>query len=158
MEEEERLREIIGLRMKEYESLRGEITQRISARQQMAGFAALLTAIGVTLAGDLRWWRFAVVALVLVGGVTYLHNSNKGIQRLGLYLREVEGDINALTTRLYGHSTLAWEGRRQGQRNDESRFLRVVGILGGWHVRDAGQAPSPAPSTSRGTGGRTGTP
>ncbi|MFE7134352.1 hypothetical protein ACFVIM_26180 [Streptomyces sp. NPDC057638] len=134
-EEHERVGAVIDLRMREYESLRTEIIQRIAARQQMAGYAAALTAIAATLGGNLGWWRYFIVTLVILGSALYLRDSNKGIQRIGLHLQGLETEINELSTGVYGHPALSWECRRQGQRQREKWIWRVIGILGGWHLR-----------------------
>ncbi|RNC74784.1 hypothetical protein DC095_008990 [Streptomyces xinghaiensis] len=126
---------VIDLRMQEYETLRSEVIQRIAARQQMAGYSALMTAIAVTLGGNLGWWRYLLVALVLLGSALYLRDSNKGIQRIGLHLQSLEADINALTIDIYGQPALFWESRRQEQREREKRTWRAVGVFGGWHLR-----------------------
>jgi hypothetical protein len=140
-------REVIDLRMKEYETLRSEVTQRISARQQMAGYAAALTAITATWGGHLGQWRFVIVAAVVVAAIGYLRDSNKGIQRIGLHLQGLENDINALAQELYGRPVLSWETRRQGQRDQERPFWRMVGIVGGWHLRKPSRE-LPAPRAS----------
>lgn len=101
-ETQELKRAVIDLRMKEYETLRNEVTQRINARQQMAGYAAAITAITATWGGELGPWRFLVVAVVIIGSVGYLRDSNKAIQRIGLYLQELESEINELGQELYG--------------------------------------------------------
>ena len=135
LEDHERVCAVIDLRMQEYETLRTEIVHRIAARQQMAGYAALLTAVAVTLGGNLGWWRYFIVVLVLLGSALYLRDSNKGIQRIGLHLQSLEADVNALAVEVYGQPALSWESRRQGQREREKRVWRVVGIFGGWHLR-----------------------
>jgi ABC-type antimicrobial peptide transport system permease subunit len=135
LEEHERVSGVIDLRMKEYETLRSEIIQRIAARQQMAGYAAALTAIAATLGGNLGWWRYLIVTLVLLGSALYLRDSNKGIQRIGLHLQGLEAEINALAAEVYGRPALSWEGRRQGQRDREHWTWKTVGIFGGWHLR-----------------------
>ncbi|MEU0967530.1 hypothetical protein ABZ357_19620 [Streptomyces sp. NPDC005917] len=135
LEEHERLSSVIDLRMKEYETLRTEIIQRIAARQQMAGYAAALTAIAATLGGNLGWWRYFIVVLVVLGSALYLRDSNKGIQRIGLHLQGLEAEINALAVELYARPALSWENRRQGQRDREHWIWKAVGIFGGWHLR-----------------------
>ncbi|MEV6654834.1 hypothetical protein [Streptomyces sp. NPDC051219] len=149
-------REVIDLRMKEYETLRNEVTQRINARQQMAGYAAAITAITATWGGDLGPWRFLVVAMVLLAAVGYLRDSNKGIQRIGLHLQELETDINGLAQELYGRPVLSWETRRQGQRDREKWVWRITGIVGGWHLRKPSkELPSPRASTENASANRT---
>ncbi|MGW6454815.1 hypothetical protein ACWF94_02605 [Streptomyces sp. NPDC055078] len=134
-ESRESQREVIDLRMKEYETLRNEVTQRINARQQMAGYAAAITAITATWGGALGHWRFLVVSIVILGSIGYLRDSNKGIQRIGLHLQQLEQDINSLAHELYGQPVLSWETRRQVQREREKWFWRFAGIVGGWHLR-----------------------
>jgi hypothetical protein len=135
LEEHERVSAVIGLRMQEYETLRTEVVQRIAARQQMTGYAAALTAIAATLGGNLGWWRWLIVTLVVLGSALYLRDSNKGVQRIGLHLQDLEKDINALAVEVYGQPVLSWENRRQGQREREGWTWKVIGIFGGWHLR-----------------------
>ncbi|MEU6810548.1 hypothetical protein ABZ920_16460 [Streptomyces sp. NPDC046831] len=135
LEEHERVSAVVDLRMQEYETLRTEIIQRIAARQQMAGYAAALTAIAATLGGNLGWWRYFIVALVVLGSALYLRDSNKGIQRIGLHLQDLEKEINVLAVEIYGRPALSWESRRQGQREREGWIWKVIGIFGGWHLR-----------------------
>ncbi|MEV8288738.1 hypothetical protein AB0P45_12755 [Streptomyces niveus] len=143
-ETQELKRAVIDLRMKEYDTLRNEVTQRINARQQMAGYAAAITAITATWGGELGPWRFLVVAVVIIGSVGYLRDSNKAIQRIGLYLQELESEINEMGQELYGRRILSWETRRQEQRDRETTVWRVTGIVGGWHLRrPARELPTP---------------
>ncbi|MFD7028757.1 hypothetical protein ACFWAR_12060 [Streptomyces sp. NPDC059917] len=142
--EHEKTVEIIGLRMKEYESLRSEVVQRIGARQQLAGYAGAATAIAATLGSGLGIWRIAVVALVLLIAYLYLRDSNDGIQRLGKHLRSVEDDVNELARRVYGRDVLTWESGRQAERNGEKKFWKALGRFGGWH-RDEPQPRVPDP-------------
>ncbi|MFF9186559.1 hypothetical protein [Streptomyces rochei] len=135
LEEHERVSAVIALRMQEYETLRSEVVQRIAARQQMAGYAAALTAIAATLGGNLGWWRYLIVALVILGSALYLRDSNKGIQRIGLHLQDLEREINVLAVEAYGQPALSWESRRQGQREREGWIWKVIGVFGGWHLR-----------------------
>ncbi|MFH8447225.1 hypothetical protein ACH4D3_39255 [Streptomyces sp. NPDC018026] len=139
LEEHERVSAVIELLMKEYDTLRTEIVQRIAARQQMAGYAAALTAITVTLGGDLGRWRYFIAALALIVSALYLRDSNKGIQRIGLHLQDLEEEINSLAVGLYGQPALSWESRRQDQREREKLFWRIIGVFGGWHLRKPGK-------------------
>lgn len=131
--------------MKEYETLRNEVVQRINARQQVAGYGAVIVAIAATLGGDMGWWRYLVAALLILLAVGYLRDSNKGIQRIGLHLQELERGVNSLAEELYGEPVLYWETRRQGQR--EKWIWRGTGIFGGWHLRKPSKE-LPSPRTS----------
>ncbi|MFJ9641049.1 hypothetical protein [Streptomyces sp. NPDC101178] len=142
--EHEKTVELIGLRMKEYESLRSEVVQRIGARQQLAGYAGAATAIAATLGSGLGIWRILVVGLVILIAYLYLRDSNDGIQRLGKHLRLIENDVNELARSVYGRDILAWESRRQTERNGEKRFWKALGRFGGWH-RDEPQEGVPEP-------------
>lgn len=142
--EHEQTIEIIGLRMKEYESLRSEVVQRIGARQQLAGYAGAATAIAATLGSGLGLWRILVVGLVLLVAYLYLRDSNDGIQRLGTHLRLIENDVNDLARSAYGREILTWESGRQIERNGEKRFWKALGRFGGWH-RDDPHVRVPAP-------------
>ncbi|CAL9461782.1 hypothetical protein SUDANB58_02664 [Streptomyces sp. enrichment culture] len=148
--------EVIELRMKEYESLRSEVVQRIGARQQLAGYAGAATAIAATLGSDLGYWRILVVGLVLLVAYLYLRDSNDGIQRLGRHLRLVEEDVNSLARSTYGREILSWESRRQADRNGEKRIWKAVGRFGGWHRDDpAVNVPELRPGSETQPGDRT---
>lgn len=152
-------RAVIDLRMKEYETLRNEVTQRINARQQIAGYAAAITAITATWGGELGPWRFLVVAVVLIGSIGYLRDSNKAIQRVGLHLQELESEVNVLGQELYGRPVLSWETRRQEQRDREKTLWRITGIVGGWHLRrPARELPAPRVGGEDGENGARVTP
>ncbi|MEV6162934.1 hypothetical protein AB0L71_13590 [Streptomyces sp. NPDC052052] len=135
-DEIEKAREVIELRMKEYESLRDEVVQRIGARQQLAGYAGAATAIAATLGSDLGLWRILVVGIVLLIAYVYLRDSNDGIQRLGAHLRLIEEDVNDIARSAYGREVLSWESGRQVQRNGERKFWKAIGRFGGWHRND----------------------
>ncbi|MFD0059542.1 hypothetical protein [Streptomyces sp. NPDC056690] len=148
----DKLHELIELRMKEYESLRSEVVQRIGARQQLAGYAGAATAIAATLGSDLGWWRIVVVAVVLGIAYFYLRDSNDGVQRIGKHLRLIEENINELSRAAYGREVLSWESSRQIQRNNEKTFWKLVGKIGGWHKDDPhvivpGQRATDGPSS-----------
>ncbi|MER6802700.1 MULTISPECIES: hypothetical protein [Streptomyces] len=136
--------EVIGLRMKEYESLRSEVVQRIGARQQLAGYAGAATAIAATLGSDLGLWRIFIVGAVLGVAYFYLRDSNDGIQRLGEHLRLIEKEVNSLARDAYGHDVLSWESHRQIGRNGEKRIWKLIGRFGGWH-RDDPRVTVPGP-------------
>ncbi|MEK8142154.1 hypothetical protein NKH18_05045 [Streptomyces sp. M10(2022)] len=142
--EHDRTLEVIELRMKEYDSLRSEVVQRIGARQQLAGYAGAATAIAATLGSGLGLWRILVVGLVLAVAYLYLRDSNDGIQRLGTHLRAIENDVNELARRVYGRDVLSWESGRQVQRNGEQKLWKAIGRFGGWH-RDDPRVRMPAP-------------
>lgn len=141
--EREKTIEVIGLRMREYESLRSEVVQRIGARQQLAGYAGAATAIAATLGSGLGLWRVLVVGLVLLIAYLYLRDSNDGIQRLGSHLRLIEDDVNDLSRQVYGRPILTWESSRQTERNGEKRFWKALGRFGGWHRPEPVRVPEP---------------
>lgn len=142
--EREVLGKVIELRMREYESLRSEVVQRIAARQQLAGYAGAATAIAATLGSNLGYWRLVIVGTVVLVAYLYLRDSNDGIQRLGKHLRFVEDDVNALARSAYGQDVLSWESRRQVVRNEEKGIWKLIGRIGGWH-RDDRSVRVPAP-------------
>ncbi|WLQ35631.1 hypothetical protein P8A18_20380 [Streptomyces castrisilvae] len=141
--EREQIIEVIGLRMREYESLRSEVVQRIGARQQLAGYAGAATAIAATLGSGLGLWRVLVVGLVLLIAYLYLRDSNDGIQRLGSHLRLIEDDVNDLSRQVYGRPILTWESSRQTERNSEKGFWKALGRFGGWHRAEPVRVPEP---------------
>ncbi|MFI1826654.1 hypothetical protein ACH41E_09390 [Streptomyces sp. NPDC020412] len=147
--EREKIGKVIELRMREYESLRSEVVQRISARQQLAGYAGAATAIAATLGSNLGYGRLVIVGTVVLIAYLYLRDSNDGIQRLGKHLRGVEEDVNSLARSAYGQDVLSWESRRQVVRNEEKGIWKLIGRIGGWH-RDDRSVRVPAP---RGGGG-----
>ncbi|MFM9709083.1 hypothetical protein [Streptomyces galilaeus] len=136
-------REVIDLMMKEYESLRAEVTQRINARQQAAGYAGAATAIIAAIGGDIGVWRWVIVFAVVLLVVLFLQDSNKAIQRIGLHLQKLERDVNDLAMEIYGREVLTWETRRQGQRRRERVCWKFLGIVGGWHLRKPGKELPP---------------
>lgn len=136
-------REVIDLMMKEYEALRAEVTQRISARQQAAGYAGAATAIIAAIGGDVGAWRWVIVFVVVLLVVLFLQDSNKAIQRIGLHLQKLERDVNDLAVEIYGREVLSWETRRQGQRRREKALWKCLGIVGGWHLRKPGKELPP---------------
>ncbi|MFG2135520.1 hypothetical protein [Streptomyces sp. NPDC048650] len=126
--------EIIALLLREYDTLRAEITQRISARTQIAGFAGVISAVvagsgGLSLRGPNVYIALVIVAFSLV----WWRDSNQGILRLGRHLRMLEEQVNALTGQLYGRPVLSWEVNRQTERRAERRAWRLIGRLGGWN-------------------------
>ncbi|MFE5923559.1 hypothetical protein [Streptomyces sp. NPDC056468] len=128
--------EIIALLMREYESLRAEITQRITSRMQILGFSGVIAALvagtgGVSLHRPAAY--IAVATLLL--GVLWLRDCNQGIQRIGKHLRDVEEEVNRLATRAYGSSALSWETKRHVGRQHERPVWRLIGWLGGWTGR-----------------------
>ncbi|MEU5542829.1 hypothetical protein AB0B07_04840 [Streptomyces sioyaensis] len=142
--QKDKIGEVIELRMKEYESLRSEVVERIAARQQLAGYAGAATAIAATLGSNLGFWRVLIVGLVLLIAYLYLRDSNDGIQRLGKHLRFIEEDINSLARSAYGREVLSWESRRQVVRNGEKKIWKAIGRFGGWHRDDpAARVPEP---------------
>ncbi|MBT2409246.1 hypothetical protein J7I94_01490 [Streptomyces sp. ISL-12] len=127
---------IIELRMKEYDSLRSEVVQRIGARQQLAGYAGAATAIAATLGSELGYWRIVITSAVVVVAYWYLRDSNDAIQRVGRHLRLIEEDVNTLARSAYGREVLSWESSRQVARNGEKKTWKLVGRIGGWHRDD----------------------
>lgn len=144
---------LIELRLKEYESLRSEVVQRIGARQQLAGYAGAATAIAATLGSNLGYWRILIVSAVVLVAYCYLRDSNDGIQRLGKHLRFIEDDVNSLARDAYGRDILSWESSRQVVRNGEKKIWKVVGRIGGWHRDDPTvRVPEPRHDSERRTG------
>ncbi|WP_053927545.1 hypothetical protein [Streptomyces chattanoogensis] len=127
---------IIGLLMREYDALRSEITQRIGARTQIAGFAGVISAV-VAGNGGLTFNRPNLyIALVIVAfSLVWWRDSNQGILRLGRHLRMIEEQVNTLSTQLYGRPALSWEDRRQAERRAERTVWRLIGRMGGWNPR-----------------------
>ncbi|MFF4756936.1 hypothetical protein ACWD5R_45365 [Streptomyces sp. NPDC002514] len=125
--------EIIALLMREYESLRTEIAQRVTSRMQILGFSGVIAAL-VTGTGGVSLHRPSVYVAVatLLLGVLWLRDCNQGIQRIGKHLRDVEEEVNRLATRAYGSRALSWETKRHVGRQHERPAWRLLGRLGGW--------------------------
>ncbi|MDJ1135056.1 hypothetical protein [Streptomyces iconiensis] len=128
--------EIIALLMREYESLRAEVSQRIAARMQVLGFSGVIAALMATggLSPDEPNLYLAVLSIIL--GLLWLRDCNQGMQRLGRHLREVEEEVNRLSTRAYGSGALSWERKRHRSRQSERAAWRIVGRIGGWTSRN----------------------
>ncbi|WP_461033472.1 hypothetical protein [Streptomyces mayteni] len=127
--------EIIALRMREYDSLRNEIQQRVAARTQIAGFAGVIAALLSAENLSLDRPNLYVTALIVGFSLLWWRRSNLGILRLGHHLREIERDVNELATAAYGRPALSWETHRHQQRRAETRFWRALGRAGGWIQR-----------------------
>jgi hypothetical protein len=127
--------EIIALLMREYESLRAEISGRIGARMQILGFSGVIAAVIAT--GDLSPHKpnLYLAGISVVLGLIWLRDINQGIQRISRHLREVEKEVNRLSTRAYGSSPLSWETNRHIDRQGESVW-NFIGRIGGWTIRD----------------------
>ncbi|WP_329296314.1 hypothetical protein [Streptomyces sp. NBC_01455] len=125
--------QIIALLMREYESLRAEIAQRVASRMQILGFSGVIAAIVVGAGGSSHRLYVAVFTVAL--GVLWLRDCNHGIQRIGKHLRDVEEEVNRLATRAYGSSALSWETKRHVGRQHEQPGWRLLGRLGGWTGR-----------------------
>lgn len=129
--------EIIALLMREYDALRDEVTQRIAARTQIAGFAGVIAAL-LSAGGGVSPDRpnlYIIIATVVVA-LIWWRDSNQGIQRLGRHLREIENEVNRLTAHMYGRQALTWETRRHAGRREERPVWRLVGRIGGWNPPD----------------------
>ncbi|MFF0460301.1 hypothetical protein [Streptomyces mexicanus] len=151
-----KIAKIIELRMKEYESLRSEVVQRIGARQQMAGYAGAATAIAATLGSNLGYWRIVIVGLVLLVAYLFLRDSNDGIQRLGRHLRAIETDVNSLARTAYGREVLTWEASRQSERNSAKKLQKRIARVGGYHLEDPEtDVPGPRGNSEPDSGDRT---
>ncbi|GGR46742.1 hypothetical protein WEB32_02280 [Streptomyces netropsis] len=138
--------EIIALRMKEYESLRAEVTQRVNARQQIAGFAGVISALLSTGSGfALGSWKLYLAVMIMGLAVLWLRDSNQAIQRIGVHLQHIEDDVNQLSQEIYGRSALSWETRRQRQRDREKTVWKLGGSAGGWHLKDPARHLPPPP-------------
>lgn len=125
--------EIIALLMREYESLRTEVAERVSSRMQVLGYSGVIAALLAT--GGLSLHKpnlYLSVAAILLG-LLWLRDCNQGIQRIGAHLREVEAEVNRRSTRAFGSSALSWETRRHTRRQQERRAWRSLGRLGGWN-------------------------
>lgn len=127
----------IGALFEEYRTLREEITQRISARMQMIGFAGIISAL--LAASDhlsLRSPSPYVSALTLALAVLWVRGSNRAIQRIGQHLREVEARINALAAQAWQspEPILTWETAIQVRRRAVGGLPGWAGRLGGWYT------------------------
>ncbi|NEY32011.1 hypothetical protein GTU99_07325 [Streptomyces sp. PRKS01-65] len=129
--------EIIALLMREYESLRAEIAQRVASRMQILGFSGVIAALVMGAGGVSLHEPSAYIAVAtLLLGVLWLRDCNQGIQRIGKHLRDVEEQVNRLARRAYGSGALSWETKRHVGRQHERPVWRLLGRLGGWTGRN----------------------
>ncbi|MER5528386.1 hypothetical protein ABT075_28005 [Streptomyces sp. NPDC002677] len=132
----ERDAQIIDLLMREYESLRAEIAQRVASRMEILGFSGVIAALLSTGGLSLHKPNLYLAGATVLLGLLWLRDCNQGIQRIGRHLREVESRVNSLSTRNYGSSALSWETRRHVGRRQERPAWRLLGRIGGWTGRN----------------------
>ncbi|MDJ1137793.1 hypothetical protein [Streptomyces iconiensis] len=156
-------RELLALLLKEYECLRREIDQRITARSQLIGFIGAVAVVlsgAVTLVarnpqgGSLPLLLAVTTAgvVVLAMGLAYWWAFNKSIVRLGGYLSGVEAKINELSLALYGEVAVEWETRRAELRaRPRSPFARLVLRVLGLAPQHRRIGPTPLGTLTRGT-------
>ncbi len=130
---DDNVRELIELRMREYDSLRSEVVQRIAARNQVAGYAGLAGFIAAMFGNGIGLWTLLAIILIVVIAYLFLLDSNDGIQRIGEHLRTLEKEVNALSQQTYQCDALTWETKRQQMRNRQPKVWKRVGRIGGWH-------------------------
>lgn len=129
------LKELLSIVLKEYEWLRREIDQRITARSQLISFigamAILASAVGTILLTDGKQELSGIflggIGAFFILAVIYWRTSNKSIIRLGAYLEGLEKKINALTVELYGEVTVEWETQRESVRQQSPNWLIRAG-------------------------------
>jgi hypothetical protein len=130
--------EEISALLEEYRTLREEITQRISARMQMIGFAGIISAL--LAASNLLSYKSPspyVSALTLVLAAFWVRGSNQAIQRIGRHLRGIEERINTLAAQAWQcpGPLLTWETSIQSQRRAVGGLSGWIGRTGGWYTR-----------------------
>ncbi|MFE7932783.1 hypothetical protein ACFU6S_29470 [Streptomyces sp. NPDC057456] len=131
----EDLKELLHITLREYEWLRREIDQRIVARSQLINFIGAMAVLASAVGTILLTGKKQGLSGIFIGGigaffvlaVVYWRTSNKSIIRLGAYLQGLEGKINILTVELYGEVTVEWETRREGVRQQSSKWLIKLG-------------------------------
>ncbi|QKW08826.1 hypothetical protein HUT18_23050 [Streptomyces sp. NA04227] len=128
--------ETIALLMREYDSLRCEISERVAARMQVLGFSGVIAALITTGGLSPHGPNLYLGCLSLILGLVWLRDTNLGIQRISRHLRDVEAEVNRLSTRAYGSSPLSWETARHESRRTERPAWRFIGRIGGWTTRD----------------------
>ncbi|MGW0735601.1 hypothetical protein [Streptomyces sp. NPDC002851] len=128
----ERDAEIIDLLMREYEALRAEVEQRVSSRMQVLGFSGVIAAILATGGLSVDKPNLYLAGVAILVGLLWLRDCNRGIQRIGAHLRDVEAEVNRRATRAFGSGALSWETKRHIRRQQERPVWRSIGRLGGW--------------------------
>ncbi|SEN16346.1 hypothetical protein [Actinacidiphila rubida] len=132
-----RVDEEIAALLEEYRTLREEITQRISARMQLIGFAGIISAL-LAASDHLTYTSPSpyVSALTLLLAVLWVRGSNQAIQRIGRHLRGIEERINALAAQAWQspEPLLTWETSIQSRRRAVGGLAGWVGRTGGWYT------------------------
>lgn len=131
----ERDAEVVALLMREYETLRSEIVQRVASRMNILGFGGVI--IALVASGGLSPQRpnvYIAGAAVLLG-VIWLRDTNHTIQALSRHLRDLEHRVNTLSIQVYGSHVLSWETARHASQMQESSLWRLTGRIGGWTSR-----------------------
>lgn len=98
--------DVADVLLKEYETLRAEILQRVSSRDQL--FTLLLAAVSIIVATDKR---HTVLAVCIVGGVGLLYWLRIGylINLLGSHVASIEDRVNELMSAPSDEKLLTWE-------------------------------------------------
>ena len=128
--------EVISLLLEEYKTLRAEITQRLTARIQVAGFTGAVSAV-LAASSNLSLRRPNLyVAVFLLGFAWYWwREMSSGIYRIAPQLRRLERDMNRLAARAYemtgSYGPFSWETMQHDQRLSAGRAVRLRASLGG---------------------------
>jgi hypothetical protein len=126
---------VISLLLEEYQTLRAEITQRLTARIQVAGFSGAIAAV-LAASSNLNLGRpnLYVAALLLAFAWYWWREMSSGIYRIAPQLRRLEQDMNGLAARAYGvtgYGPFSWELMQDDERLSASRLARLRAKLGG---------------------------
>jgi hypothetical protein len=125
--------QVIQLLLEEYRALRGEVTQRVAERWQIAAIVGVVAAI-MTAADGLSFRKPLPYAALLVAVVAlgWWRQGNLAMRSLGDQLHTLESRINELAARAYGTSAvLTWEHNLAEVRTHRTRSWR-------WRYRGRG--------------------
>jgi hypothetical protein len=129
--------EVIALLLQEYGTLRIEITQRLTARIQVAGFTGAVAALIASTTGPtLRGPNLYIAITLLTFAWYWWREMSSGIYRIAPRLRQLEEDMNRLAARAYdipdvSKGPFRWETLQHDARSSVGRTVRWRTWLGG---------------------------